>query len=108
MELAIPRSWMKAILTMGNQKFEQLLLAPSSRDQSKSHLNGNGAMNWKDSDMFVNKSRKELMDKIVSHAGNEYQLHGLIVRYYKAFVETKEYESIDEESSELETAQTEG
>ena len=48
------------------------------------------------------------MDKILSHAGDEYQLHGLIVRYYKAFVETKEYESIDEESSELEKAQTEG
>ena len=100
MELVFPRSWMKAILTMGNKQFEKLLLAPSSRDITKSHQNGNDFSNWKQSDMFVKKSRKELMDKILSHAGNEYQLHSLITSYYKAFVETKEVETIDEEASE--------
>ena len=100
MELIIPRSWMKAILTMGNNKFEKLLLAPSASNKTKSHLNGNDSMNWKDSDMFVTRSRKELLDKIVSNTGNEYQLHGLITSYYKTFVEPKEIDNIDEEASE--------
>ena len=100
MELALPRSWMKAILAMGNKQFEKLLMAPSSRDISKSQLNGNDLPNWKQSDMFVKKSRKELMDKIVSNAGNEYQLHSLIISYYKAFVETRDVEAADEDASE--------
>ena len=100
LELVIPRSWMKAILGVGDKKFEQLLLGPSARDANKSQSDGNNAMNWKDSDMFVSRSRKELMDKILSYRGNEYQLHSLIAKYYKTFVETNEVDTADEDASE--------
>ena len=91
---------MKAILGVGDKKFEQLLLGPSARDANKSQSDGNKAMNWKDSDMFVSRSRKELMDKILSYRGNEYQLHSLIAKYYKTFVETNEVDTADEDASE--------